>query len=66
MVNADGQRRLTGLTREQSLWLLGSVSLGRIVFAQDAMPAIRLVNHMLDGTGIIIRSHSGDGAAEGS
>ena len=54
-----GQRRLSELSREQSLGLLGSVALGRIVFTLHAMPAIRLVNHMLDGQDIMIRSHSG-------
>jgi nitroimidazol reductase NimA-like FMN-containing flavoprotein (pyridoxamine 5'-phosphate oxidase superfamily) len=53
-----GQRRLTQLTRDQSLRLLGSVSLGRIVFTQHAMPAIRPVNHLLDGGDVIIRSHT--------
>jgi len=38
------------------------VSLGRIVFTRRAMPAIRVVNHMLDGGDIIIRSHSGAAA----
>jgi nitroimidazol reductase NimA-like FMN-containing flavoprotein (pyridoxamine 5'-phosphate oxidase superfamily) len=56
---STGPRRLTELTREQSLRLLGSVSLGRIVFTEHAMPAIRPVNHLLDGGDIIIRSHSG-------
>ena len=54
-----GQRRLTELDRGEALRLLGSVSLGRIVFTQRAMPAVRPVNHILDSTGIIIRSHSG-------
>jgi pyridoxamine 5'-phosphate oxidase-like protein len=50
---------LTDLSRGESLWLLGSVSAGRIVFTQHAMPAIRLVNHMLDGADIIIRTPPG-------
>jgi nitroimidazol reductase NimA-like FMN-containing flavoprotein (pyridoxamine 5'-phosphate oxidase superfamily) len=54
-----GQRRLTELSREQSLELLGSVSLGRLVFTYRAMPAIRPVNHLLDGGDVIIRSHTG-------
>jgi len=54
-----GQRQLTELDRGEALRLLGSVSLGRIVFTQRAMPAVRPVNHILDSTGIIIRSHSG-------
>lgn len=56
---STGQRRLTELTREQALRLLGSVPLGRIAFTQHALPAIRLVNHLLDRGDIIIRSHSG-------
>jgi hypothetical protein len=54
-----GQRQLTELDRGEALRLLGSVSLGRIVFTHRAMPAIRPVNHVLDSTGIVIRSHSG-------
>jgi hypothetical protein len=54
-----GQRQLTELDRAEGLRLLGTVSLGRIVFTQRAMPAVRPVNHILDSTGIIIRSHSG-------
>ena len=54
-----GQRQLTELDRAEALRLLGSVSLGRIVFTHRAMPAVRPVNHILDSTGIVIRSHSG-------
>jgi hypothetical protein len=54
-----GQRQLTELGRDEALRLLGSVSLGRIVFTHRAMPAVRPVNHILDSTGIVIRSHSG-------
>ena len=54
-----GQRQLTELGRDEALRLLGSVSLGRIVFTHRAMPAVRPVNHVLDSTGIVIRSHSG-------
>lgn len=39
--------------------LLGTVSFGRIVFSQDALPAIRPVNHLLDSGEIIIRTHLG-------
>ncbi len=35
------------------------VSLGRVVFTQHAMPAIRPVNHVVDDRKIIIRSHAG-------
>jgi len=56
---SNGQRRLTELTREESLRLLGSVSLGRVVFTHRALPAIRPVNHLVDEGDIIIRSHAG-------
>jgi nitroimidazol reductase NimA-like FMN-containing flavoprotein (pyridoxamine 5'-phosphate oxidase superfamily) len=47
------------LTAAESWRLLGSVSLGRIVFTQHAMPAIRPVNHLVDNQTVIIRSHLG-------
>ncbi|HTJ72299.1 MAG TPA: pyridoxamine 5'-phosphate oxidase family protein [Actinospica sp.] len=53
-------RRMTELTRDEAMRLLGSVSLGRIVFTQDALPTIRPVNHTLDDDGqIVIRTHHG-------
>ncbi len=39
--------------------LLGSVSLGRVVFTARALPAIRPVSHLVDGDLIIIRTDSG-------
>jgi nitroimidazol reductase NimA-like FMN-containing flavoprotein (pyridoxamine 5'-phosphate oxidase superfamily) len=52
-------RQALELTRAESWQLLGSVSLGRIVFSQRAMPAIRPVNHLVDNETIILRSHLG-------
>jgi hypothetical protein len=52
---------MVALGADEGLRLLGSVSLGRIVFTRDALPAIRPVNHILDHGDIIIRTH--DGAA---
>lgn len=49
----------TELTDAESWRLLSSVSLGRIVFTQHAMPAIRPVNHLVDDETIVIRSHLG-------
>ena len=37
--------------------LLRGTSLGRVVFTMHAMPAIRPVNHLIDGRTIVIRSH---------
>ena len=36
--------------------LLGSVSLGRVVFTARALPAIRPVTHLVDGDHVIIRT----------
>ena len=52
-------RQTAELTGDESWQLLASVSLGRIVFTQHAMPAIRPVNHLVDDRVIIIRSHLG-------
>lgn len=51
---------MVALSRAQALALLGGVSLGRIVFTQQALPTIRPVNHVLDERGeIVIRTHAG-------
>jgi nitroimidazol reductase NimA-like FMN-containing flavoprotein (pyridoxamine 5'-phosphate oxidase superfamily) len=47
------------LARTECWQLLAGVSLGRVVFTMGAMPAIRPVNHLVDGERIIIRSHLG-------
>jgi nitroimidazol reductase NimA-like FMN-containing flavoprotein (pyridoxamine 5'-phosphate oxidase superfamily) len=52
-------RQATDLPREECWRLLASVSLGRVVFTMGALPAIRPVNHLVDGDAIIIRSHLG-------
>jgi hypothetical protein len=54
-----GSRQALELTTAESWQLLASVSLGRIVFTQHAMPAIRPVNHLVDDHVIVIRSHLG-------
>lgn len=52
-------RRSLGVDSDEALRLLGSVSLGRVVFTEHALPTIRPVNHILvDGT-IVIRTHAG-------
>jgi nitroimidazol reductase NimA-like FMN-containing flavoprotein (pyridoxamine 5'-phosphate oxidase superfamily) len=54
-------RQAVRLDTEESLRLLGSVRVGRVVFSYEAMPAIRPVNHLVDDGKVIIRVH--DGAA---
>jgi nitroimidazol reductase NimA-like FMN-containing flavoprotein (pyridoxamine 5'-phosphate oxidase superfamily) len=47
------------LSREEALARLGSVSLGRVVFTDRALPAIRPVNHLVDDGRVVLRSHAG-------
>jgi hypothetical protein len=54
-----GPRRSVGLDGDEALRLLGSVSVGRIVFTRHALPTIRPVNHLLDNGDIVIRTHEG-------
>nr|WP_145486715.1 MULTISPECIES: pyridoxamine 5'-phosphate oxidase family protein [Streptomyces] len=53
----DTAQRRIDLDRTEALRLLGSVSLGRIVFTRQALPTVRPVNHVLDGGDIVIRTH---------
>ncbi|MEU9384505.1 pyridoxamine 5'-phosphate oxidase family protein [Streptomyces sp. NPDC048279] len=55
----DPPHRRVDLDRAEALRLLGSVPLGRIVFTRQALPAVRPVNHVLDGGDIVIRTHEG-------
>jgi pyridoxamine 5'-phosphate oxidase-like protein len=50
---------LLEMTRVEALRRLGSVEMGRVFFTSRAMPAVRLVNHVLDGGQVIFRSHEG-------
>lgn len=52
-------RQAIELTEGECWHLLASVSIGRVVFTHRAMPAIRPVNHFVDGRKIIIRTHNG-------
>ncbi|MFJ5226507.1 pyridoxamine 5'-phosphate oxidase family protein [Streptomyces sp. NPDC088400] len=54
---AAGPRRTVELDSAQALALLSRASLGRIVFTQRALPAVRPVNHLVDDGDIIIRTH---------
>jgi hypothetical protein len=53
------QRRLESLPRAESLRLLSTVSLGRLVFTHLALPAIRPVKHAVAGDQVIIRAYLG-------
>lgn len=49
------------LSSRQALDLLAGASFGRIVFTQDALPAVRPVNHLLDDGRIIVRTRLSSG-----
>ncbi|MFC8244573.1 pyridoxamine 5'-phosphate oxidase family protein [Streptomyces chartreusis] len=56
---AADPRRSVELDAAEAMRLLGSVSLGRIVFTRHALPTIRPVNHVLIDGDIVIRTHEG-------
>ena len=58
-MTVTGTRRLQALPREESLRLLRSVSVGRLVFTHLALPAIRPVNHVVEGNEVVIRAYMG-------
>ena len=53
------ERHVRDLDRDESLRRLAAVPVGRVVFTWRALPAIRPVNHVLDGDDVIIRTHLG-------
>jgi len=50
-------RRSVELGHAEALKLLGSVSLGRVVFTRQALPTVRPVNHVLVDGALVIRTH---------
>jgi hypothetical protein len=56
---ADEPRRLEELDPRESMKLLASVPLGRIVFTARALPAVRPVRHIVDGDHVVVRADRG-------
>src|SRR5580658_10210006 len=56
---SDGSA-LEQLSREECLRLMASVSIGRIIYTRQALPAVELVNFALDDGDIVIKT-DGDG-----
>ncbi|XUL85509.1 pyridoxamine 5'-phosphate oxidase family protein [Streptomyces galilaeus] len=52
-------RRTVELDPDEALRLLSSVPLGRIVFPQTTLPAVRPAHHILDGGDIIVSARNG-------
>jgi hypothetical protein len=44
------------LDHREAMRLLASVDHGRVLFTHQALPAIRLVNHLVDGGRVIVRT----------
>ncbi|MEV6579734.1 pyridoxamine 5'-phosphate oxidase family protein [Streptomyces sp. NPDC051582] len=59
--DSTATRRMRELDRAEALRLLATVSLGRIVFTQHALPAVRPVNHLVEAEDVVVRIHD-DGA----
>lgn len=49
-----GPRRIVGIERAEALRLLASAPFGRIIFTDDALPAVRPVNHLVGADGTVI------------
>ena len=54
---------LTDLDWTECLRLLSAAAVGRIVFTERALPAIRPVNFLLDGDEIVFRTATGSAVA---
>ena len=55
----DERRRLQELSPVESMSLLASVPLGRIVFIARALPAVRPASHLVIDDRVIVRADSG-------
>lgn len=51
------QRELQELSPQEALRLLADAAMGRVVFTQRALPAVRVVNHIVDNGDLIIRTN---------
>jgi hypothetical protein len=57
--NDQAGRRVVELAGPECWKLLASVPVGRVVFSHQAMPAVRVVSHLVDNRTIIVRSPQG-------
>jgi hypothetical protein len=61
-MHSDGSA-LQRLSRDECLTLIASVPVGRIIYTRRALPAVELVNFVLDEGDIVIRTGGGKLAA---
>ncbi|WP_067185046.1 pyridoxamine 5'-phosphate oxidase family protein [Microtetraspora niveoalba] len=50
---------LQKLSRAECLSLLSTTPIGRVVFTERALPAVQVVNYMLDGEDVVFRTAAG-------
>ncbi len=62
-MHTDDAPALEQLPRYESLRLLATVPIGRVIFTRRALPAVELVHFALDNGDIIIRADPGDALA---
>ncbi|NDL59665.1 pyridoxamine 5'-phosphate oxidase family protein [Phytoactinopolyspora mesophila] len=55
----SGDRQMIAMDRHDALAMVAGVAFGRVVFTDQALPAIRPVNHVIDDESVIIRTHLG-------
>lgn len=55
----QGQGRLEVLSEAECRWLLAATDVGRVVYTDGALPAIAVVNYLVHGDTIVIRSLPG-------
>jgi hypothetical protein len=65
-ITVTDERSLGELTRAEALQLLASVPVGRLVFTHQALPAIRPVNHLVEGDKVVIGLTAGSAIAASS
>lgn len=59
-IHEQAGRQVVELPGPECWKLLGSVVLGRVVFSHHALPAVRVVRHLVDENAIIVRSPRDD------
>lgn len=57
----DVPRHALSLTRDEAMRRIASVGLGRVIFSERALPAVRLVSHIVDEGHIVFGSAPGAG-----
>lgn len=60
-----GPRKMDAVDEAEALWLLSTTRYGRVVFTLDVLPAVRVVNHVVAGDEVLIRTSANSAVARG-